>query len=325
MSPRGALIAILIAAACAGAAALALEPFFGAARRVEKRRAHALDKFSRAAVDTRVADGVNRRKQVLDTLKDIETREKGRKASLETRIAQAGLDMGRLQFLLASAACALVCAAALKILGGSTIFALSGMIVGGLGLPRAALSHLARRRLTRFSRAFPPAIDVITRGVKAGLPLADCLRMIAAEADEPVRGEFRQMVESMRLGLSVAEAASRLPEHIPTPEANFFALVIAIQQQTGGNLAEALGNLARVLRERKKLRDKVVALSSEAKASAMIIGALPLIVGLLVYVTSPHYIELLWTTDVGKATLGFCAMMMGSGVLVMKKMIAFDI
>lgn len=325
MTPRGALTLALIAAAVLGAAALALEPFFGPARQVEKRRARALEKISRAAPDARAAEGVQRRKQVQDTLKDLEAREKGRRATLETRIAQAGLSLSKPQFHIASLAAAVACAAALKLMGGSNLFALAGLIIGGLGLPRALLDRLARRRLARFTRAFPPAIDVITRGVKAGLPLADCLRMIATEAQEPVRGEFRDMVDSMRLGLSAAEAAARLPEHIPTPEANFFALVIGIQQQTGGNLAEALGNLARVLRERKKMRDKVTALSSEAKASAMIIGSLPIVVAILVYLTSPHYIELLWTTDVGKATLGFCALMMGSGVLVMKKMIAFDI
>lgn len=325
MTPRGALTLALIAATMIGGAALAFETFFGAARRVEKRRARALQKFSRAPAEPRATEGANRRKQVLDTLKDLEAREKGRKANLETQIAQAGLGWSKSQFLIGSLCSAVFCAIALRSLGGSMMFALAGLAIGGAGLPRVVLKHLARRRLARFSRVFPSAIDVITRGVKAGLPLADCLRMIAAESEEPVRGEFREMVESMRVGLSVAEAAAKLPEHIPTPEANFFALVIAIQQQTGGNLAEALGNLARVLRERKKLRDKVVALSSEAKASAMIIGALPIVVGFLVYVTSPHYIELLWTTEVGEATLGFCAMMMGSGVLVMKKMIAFDI
>jgi tight adherence protein B len=122
-----------------------------------------------------------------------------------------------------------------------------------------------------------------------------------------------------------AEAIERLPQRIPTPEANFFAIVISIQQKSGGNLAEALANLARVLRERKKMRDKVKAISSEAKASAGIIGSLPIVVAGLVYLTSPHYIELLWTTDTGRIVLGVCALVMGIGIFIMHKMISFDI
>lgn len=327
---RAALTLLLAAAALGGVLALALEPFFGAERQSEKRRAKTLEKFSKASGQARPPNGgansgAGRRKQVLDTLKDIEAREKGRRATLENRIAQAGLGWSRRHFLIGGAVSGLVAALAFKWAVGGALFPLAGLLIGGIGLPSVLLKNLARRRLARFTRGFPAAIDVVTRGVKAGLPLSDCLRVIATEAGEPVRGEFRQIVEAMRLGLSVSEAAARLPEHIPTPEASFFALVIAIQQQTGGNLAEALGNLARVLRERKKLRDKVVALSSEAKASAMIIGALPIAVGFLVYLTSPHYIELLWTTDIGEATLGFCVTMMATGIFVMKKMIAFDI
>jgi tight adherence protein B len=181
------------------------------------------------------------------------------------------------------------------------------------------------RRLKKFSLEFPNSLDIIIRGVKAGLPLGDCMRIIASEASEPVRSEFRQIVESQALGLSVTEAVERMPDRIPTPEANFFAIVIAIQQKAGGNLAEALANLSRVLRERKKMRDKIKAISSEAKASAMIIGALPIVVALLVYITSPRYIELLWTTETGRVVLVVCVCVMGLGCFIMQKMIAFDI
>ena len=165
---------------------------------------------------------------------------------------------------------------------------------------------MLNRRTKKFALEFPSALDVIIRGVKAGLPLGDCIRIIATDSSEPVRGEFRQVVEAQSLGLSITEAIERMPDRMPTPEANFFAIVIAIQQKAGGNLAEALANLARVLRERKKMRDKVKAISSEAKASAGIIGALPVVVTTLVYLTSPHYIELLWITEKGRVVM-FCS------------------
>jgi tight adherence protein B len=203
--------------------------------------------------------------------------------------------------------------------------ALAGLLIGGFGLPNFWLKFVTNRRLKKFGLEFPNAIDVIIRGVKAGLPLNDCLRIIATETADPVRTEFRHIVEAQSLGLSTPEAVERLPLRIPTAEANFFAIVIAIQQKSGGNLAEALTNLSRVLRERKKMRDKVKAISSEAKASAMIIGSLPVVVALLVYVTSPHYIELLWTTETGRVVLVICALVMGFGTFIMKKMIAFDI
>jgi len=241
------------------------------------------------------------------------------------RIAQAGLDLTKLNFFLASGLAATATALALLALSGNPLFALGGLVIGGLGLPNFCLGFLTRRRLKNFALEFPNSIDIIIRGVKAGLPLGDCLRIIATEAGEPVRSEFRRIVEAQTLGLSAAEAVERMPQRIPTPEANFFAIVVAIQQKAGGNLAEALANLSRVLRERKKMRDKVKAISSEAKASAMIIGSLPIVVTALVYLTSPHYIELLWITDTGRIVLAACAVVMGIGIFIMKKMIAFDI
>ena len=129
------------------------------------------------------------------------------------------------------------------------------------------------RRMKKFIVEFPNAVDVIIRGVKAGLPLGDCIRVIAAEAAEPVRSEFRRIVEAQAIGLSVAEAVEKLHDSVPIAEANFFSIVINLQSKSGGNLSEALGNLSRVLRDRKKMALKIKAMSSEAKTSAGIIGA----------------------------------------------------
>ena len=166
---------------------------------------------------------------------------------------------------------------------------------------------------------------MIVRGVKAGLPLGDCLRIIANEAQEPVRGEFKTIVES---------AADRHPDgrglrqalraHAAARRRTSSASWSASSRSAGGNLSEALGNLSRVLRDRKKMKAKIQAMSMEAKASAVIIAALPFAVMLLVYISSPNYIELLWTHPTGRFMMACCAVWMLIGVFVMKKMINFD-
>jgi len=156
------------------------------------------------------------------------------------------------------------------------------------------------------------------------LPIGDCLRVVASEAVEPVRSEFRQIVEAQALGLSIGEAVDRLPERVPVTEANFFAIVINIQAKAGGNLSEALGNLSRVLRDRKKMKGKIGAMSMEAKASAAIIGLIPFAVTGLLYVSSPKYVSLLWTTSHGRIIAGIGLAWMAVGAGVMKKMVSFD-
>jgi len=197
--------------------------------------------------------------------------------------------------------------------------------IAGAGLPRWFIGFLVKRRQNKFLEEFPNALDVMVRSIKSGLPLTDALRLIAAEGQEPVRTEFRKIVESQQVGLSVSDACARMFTSIPLQEVNFFAIVIAIQSQAGGNLSEALGNLSRVLRERRKMRAKVGALSMEAKASAAIIGALPFIVTLLVYLTSPEYIMVLFQDPRGHLILGISGVWMSIGILVMRNMINFDI
>jgi tight adherence protein B len=191
-------------------------------------------------------------------------------------------------------------------------------------LPHFFVNYKRKRRLKKFSNEFPNAVDVIVRGVKAGLPLIDCLKVIAAEAQEPVKSEFQQVIEDQTLGMPLAEAVQRLPERIPLAESNFFAIVIVIQSKTGGSLSESLSNLSKVLRDRKKMDAKIKSMSAEAKSSAGIIGSLPIVVALLVYLTSPDYIMLLFTTTVGNIVLLISGFWMFMGVMVMRKMINFD-
>jgi tight adherence protein B len=209
-------------------------------------------------------------------------------------------------------------------MGLSLLTALGVGFAAGFGLPRWILGFLKKRRERRFINAFADAVDVIVRGVKAGLPLGDCLKVIASDAEEPVKSEFRSIVETQTIGMPLGEACARLYESMPVPESNFFGIVVSIQQKAGGNLSEALGNLSRVLRDRKKMQAKIRAMSMEAKTSAIIIGSLPAAVMTLVYITSPTYIELLWTTELGRLMIAACLVWMSIGVFVMKKMINFD-
>jgi tight adherence protein B len=161
------------------------------------------------------------------------------------------------------------------------------------------------------------------RGVKSGLPLNQCLKIIATESQDPMRTEFQKLVDGNQMGIPLDQSLQRMYERMPLPEVNFFSIVLIIQQKTGGNLSEALGNLANVLRSRKLLKAKINALSSEAKASAGIIGSLPFIVALLVYFVRSDYIMILFNTQSGNLILLGSAVMMGAGVMVMRQMINF--
>jgi tight adherence protein B len=194
----------------------------------------------------------------------------------------------------------------------------------GFGLPRWVLGYLKKKREKAFLKALPDAVDVIVRGIKAGLPLFESIKVVAADAPEPLRSEFLAIIETQTIGMPLGEACARLYERMPVPEANFFGIVIAIQQKSGGNLSEALGNLSKVLRDRKKMAEKIQAMSMEAKASASIIGSLPPVVMTLVWITTPEYISLLWTHPTGQFMLLACVCWMAIGVMVMKKMINFD-
>jgi tight adherence protein B len=276
-----------------------------------------------------LVDASRRRKSIQETLKEIEEKQKAKakrsnSPPLGLRMEQAGLKWSKRTFFVFSGAAGLVCFVVAWYIGGSFLAALAFLVVGALGVPRWFINFMRKRRITKFLNEFANAVDVIVRGIKAGLPLNDCIRIIANEASEPVKSEFRHLSETQALGIPLSDAVVKLPERMPVPEANFFAIVIAIQQRSGGNLAEALSNLSRVLRERRKMKGKIQAMSMEAKASGAIIGALPIIVMGLVYLTSPGYISLLFTDPVGNMILAASAIWMITGIFVMKKMINFD-
>jgi tight adherence protein B len=313
----------LVAVAIGGVAWVFLYPILSGEKKAEQRKQSVVRAIPAAATRTPRNLQKPRREQIEATLKQVEDR-RARSASLSGRIAQAGLSWSKQRFFITCGLLGMAAFGLAMMLDGGLFTALGFAFAAGGGLPVWLLKFLKKRREAKFLNSFPDAVDVIVRGVKAGLPLLESMRIITNDAPDPVRGEFRTIVETQAVGIPLGEACGKLYEHIPVPEANFFAIVIGIQQKAGGNLSEALGNLSRVLRDRKKMKAKIQAMSMEAKASAMIIGALPIAVMTLVYITSPAYIELLWTHPIGRLMLAACGVWMTMGVLVMRKMINFD-
>ena len=246
------------------------------------------------------------------------------KAPLSVRLTRAGLKWSKEKYYLFSLACAGACAG-LGFFMQFPIYVVAALaLVGLLGVPQWYVNFKINKRMKDFLKEFPNAIDVIVRGMKAGLPLNDCMGIVSRENAEPVRSEFANVVEQQRVGLTMPEAVQKMYERVPMPETNFFAIVLMIQAQAGGNLGEALSNLSKVVRERKKMKQKIQAMSMEAKAGAAIIGSLPPGVLIMVYLTTPEYIAILFSDTVGNIMLGGCLLWMLMGILVMKKMINFD-
>lgn len=319
-------IAILMAVVCVTGLFYALAyPYLSGEAAAEKRFEAVAARKRVARSEGRSVDAAARRKQIADSLKEIESRQRSTKLSIDQRIAQAGLAIGKQQFFIFCAGSGVGVAALVAFVSGKAFLAPAGLIIGAVGLPLWTLRFLRVRRINKFIEELPNAMDIIVRGVKSGLPLGDCLRIIASEAQEPVRSEFRTLVEQQTMGLTLPEAVDRMAQRVPVTEANFFSIVINIQTKAGGNLSEALGNLSRVLRERKKMRGKILAMSMEAKASAAIIGALPFIVAGLIYLTAPNYMSLLFTRQAGQVTIAGALCVMFVGIMVMRNMIKLDI
>ncbi|MBV9548397.1 MAG: type II secretion system F family protein [Alphaproteobacteria bacterium] len=279
---------------------------------------------ARGRAATPQQDAAARRKNVAVMLKDIEKNKQREKPTLRRRLEQAG-------FFKTSPRAYWITSAILGLSAGFTalVTGQKPLVIGlaifaiGLGFPRWVLGFLARRRMKKFTTHFATAIDVIVRSVRSGLPVNEALRIVAKESPEPVRSEFNKLVEGLKVGVTMEQGLVRMRESMPTSEVGFFAIVMTIQSKAGGNLSEALGNLASVLRDRKRLQGKIQAMSSEAKASAMIIGSLPPAVMGLVYLTTPGYMKVLFTERMGNLLLAGCVLWMSIGCLVMRKMINF--
>ncbi len=266
-----------------------------------------------------------RQKRIQDKLKNIgeDQKKEGMGDKIKSALLQAGLQVEIPTFIMicfGSGIAGLVGA----FLADAPLPAIPAAgIVAGAGLPKLVLGRMASRRQNAFTSNFAEAIDVITRGIRSGLPVGECLNVIAREFEGPVGEEFTMIVEGQRLGMGLDDILARALQRIPTPEFKFFAIVLQIQKQTGGNLADTLENLSEVLRDRKRMKDKVKALSSEAKSSAGIIASLPFLVLGMLSVVNADYVNTLFTDGIHLVFIGLG--MMGVGVFVMAQMIDFEV
>ncbi|WP_245644298.1 type II secretion system F family protein [Magnetospirillum moscoviense] len=316
------MLVLVLLAALIAAGALMVQHLTGPRARLKRRIGAITGQGDKA----RPLAAGPRKRNVAAKLKAVEeTRQStSRTGRLRQALIHAGLTITPARFVVMSIAAGLSLTA-LWWLARLPALGLPLILVSGLlGLPKLTLSILINRRRASFNALFADGLDIIIRGVRSGLPLGECLIIVGREMPDPVGEEFRLITEGVRLGLTLDECLARTVDRMPTPEFRFFSIVLSIQQTTGGNLAETLSKLADVLRSRKKMRDKAQAMSSEAKASAGIIGSLPIAVGSLLAVIAPQYIGLLFTTNAGNLMLAGGGLMMFMGALVMRRMIHFD-
>ncbi len=306
------------------------------AREIGTGRAPQVSKAASKATD----DTAKRRAKTQEMLDNLRKQDKARKKSesqdIASKLTQAGLELPVPMFWIISAITGVVCAAAVWMSGADglvisgisfksrPVLCAAAFFAGTFGLPNFVLNTMIKGRHKKMINQFADALDVIVRGVKTGLPLNECIRIIAKESPEPLRKEFLTFADNLSMGSGLDRALGHLYKRMPLQEVNFFAIVLIIQSKAGGNLSEALGNLSTVIRSRKMMREKVNALSSEAKASGMIIGSLPFAVGTMVFMTTPDYIMELFLTETGHVILVLAAVMMGLGITVMRNMINFD-
>ena len=316
-----ALAAALLVMALGGAAFA-----FAGGDRTQKRLAGIAGK-TRSSGRGRVVDvAAQRRKSVQGILKDIEEKQaqKKEKITIRRRLEMAGFDdVTPRKFYMVSGGLGVAIGLLCLLLGQSLIVVVLVAFAAALGVPRWVLGFLRGRREKAFTAEFATAIDVIVRSVRSGLPTNEALKIVAKEIPDPVGAAFTRLCDGQKLGITLEEGLKKMYEGMPTAEVSFFGIVMTIQSKSGGNLSEALSNLSGVLRDRKRLAGKIKAMSSEAKASAMIIGSLPPGVMGIVYATTPSYIMLLFTERLGNLMLAGCAIWMSIGIFVMRQMINF--
>ncbi len=267
-----------------------------------------------------------RQKRIQEKVKQLKTKgdRKGIVASTKLLLLQSGVEAPVEGYFIACLIFGFL-ATFLYMASGMPLWgAIPAFFVGSLFLPKFVLGYLAKQRQKRFTQQFADAIDVVVRGLRSGLPVSECFNIIGREFPDPVSTEFRLMIEGQNLGMAIEDVMAKGLERVPTPEYKFFAIVIQIQKQTGGNLADTLSGLSNVIRERKKLKDKVQALSSEAKSSAMIIGSLPFVVASILSLINPGYIMILIDETAGNIMIGVGLAWMGLGTFIMAQMINFD-
>jgi len=246
-------------------------------------------------------------------------------ALLRKRLEQTGKDITLSKYLMISVGAMLAVMALLMLKGAPFLLALFVGLFIGAGAPHLVVGFLIKRRVQAFTNNFPDAIELMVRGLRSGLPITETLGIVASEIQGPVQDEFRAVADKMKIGRTMEAALQETADRLGTPEFQFFVITLAIQRETGGNLAETLSNLADVLRKRGQMKLKIKAMSSESKASAYIVGSLPFIVFGLVYMVNPAYMAGFFS-DERLMVAGMGGLVwMSIGVAIMAKMVNFEI
>jgi len=246
-------------------------------------------------------------------------------ALLQLRLTQTGKRWRLGQYLMTSAGLAVAMIGFLLFQGLPFLLAITVGLLIGVALPHMVVSKLIARRIKQFNSKFPDAIELMVRGLRSGLPISETMQIVAEEIPDPVGIEFRMVSDKMKIGRTMDSALTETAERLGTPEFQFFVISLAIQRETGGNLAETLSNLADVLRKRAAMKLKIRAMSSESKASAYIIGALPFIVFGLIWWINGSYMQTFFTDERLMIAGGGGMVWMGIGAFIMAKMINFEI
>jgi tight adherence protein B len=248
-----------------------------------------------------------------------------RSEALALRLQRTGKRWTLSQYVYASLGLGLVVAAILFLKSGAALFSLGVGVLVGAGLPHMVVGYLINKRTNKFNAKFPDGIELLVRGLRSGLPVAETLGVVAQEIPGPVGEEFKAAVERMKIGRTMEESLQVTADKLGTAEFQFFVITLAIQRETGGNLAETLGNLAEVLRKRAQMKLKIRAMSSESKASAYIVGSLPFIVFGMIWWINPTYLEGFFMEDRLIVTGLGGLVWMSIGVFIMAKMVSFEI
>ncbi|MCF6343373.1 MAG: type II secretion system F family protein [Devosiaceae bacterium] len=320
------LILALLAFISVGALGAVFVPsIFGNAKRVDKRiNAYTGNMQDKAKNKGLLRTKENRRKAIQSVLDDHAQKNKKKKLSLKEKIFQSGMSISKAAYIRNAIIANVIFFIVLFLIETPIWFAATMSVAMAYVGAMWFLGFKKKKYQAKYLAELPNAVEAIVRGIKAGMPLNDSIKVVAKDVKEPVRSEFARVVEQQAIGKGMADSILVLYDRVPVSEVNFLVVVIAVQEQAGGNLAEALQNLSRVLRDRKKMKAKVKAMASEAKASAGIIGSLPFIVAILVSIASPGYLTPLFATPMGNVWLGIAAGMLSMGGFIMNKMIQFD-
>ncbi len=245
--------------------------------------------------------------------------------ALTVRLDRTGKSWTISQYFYASLGLALAMAVIIYLRSGAALLSLGIGVLAGAGLPHMVVNHFIKRRTNRFNAKFPDAIELLVRGLRSGLPVTETLQVVAQEIPGPVGLEFKGIVERIKIGRTMEESLQETGDRLGIPEFNFFTITLAIQRETGGNLAETLSNLADVLRKRAQMKLKIRAMSSESKASAYIVGALPFIVFGMIWWINPGYVGGFFVDDRLIVTGLGGLVWMSLGAFIMAKMVSFEI